>query len=341
MFGFANPLFLLLMPAVPFLVWAWLRQRPGTLRFPDRRLVSGLPAGRSRLARWVGAGLRALALLLLVAALAGPRRPDLRTRIPTEGIAITMIVDVSGSMTEPDFAWQERHIRRIDAVKEAFRLFVQGGEGPDGVALEGRPNDLIGLVTFATEPDSSCPLTLSHGPLLELLKAEQPRTLPGESLTNISDGIAWGLHQLDSAGTRRKVLILLSDGEHNVPDPDPQGTPWTPLRAAESAANRDVPIYTIDAGGEGGSEEGTVVNRANAAKTLQDIAHKTGGQYFQAQDARSLLAACQEIDRLERQEIQSFQYRRYFEYYPWFALASLVCWVAVHLLEMTVWRTLP
>jgi Ca-activated chloride channel family protein len=341
MIGFANPLFLLLLPAVPLLVWAWLRQRPGTLRFSDGRLTAGLPAGGSRLARWGGAGLRALGLLLLIAALAGPRRPDLRTRIPTEGIAITMIVDVSGSMAEPDFAWQGRHIRRIDAVKEAFRLFVQGGEGPGGVTLEGRPNDLVGLVTFATEPDSTCPLTLSHAALLELLKAEQPRSLPGESLTNISDGIAWGLHQLDSAGTRRKVLILLSDGEHNVPDPDPRGTPWTPLRAAESAANRGIPIYTIDAGGEGGSEEGTVVNRANAAKTLQDIAHKTGGQYFLAQDSKALLAACQEIDRLERQEIPSFQYRRYYDYYPWFGLVSLLCWVAVHLLEMTLWRTLP
>jgi Ca-activated chloride channel family protein len=341
MLRFAHPSLLLLLLAVPLLVGGWLVQRRRNILFSDARLIAGLPRGRSRLARWAGAGLRGLALALLVVAMAGPRTPDRATRLPTEGVAVSMVLDVSGSMAEPDFLWRDHKIRRIDAVKEAFTLFVKGGDGPSGEHLEGRPNDLIGLVTFATEPDSVCPLTLSHAALLEMLTAEEPRTLPGESRTNISDGIAWGLHQLESAGVQRKVLILLSDGEHNVPDPDPQGVPWTPLRAAESAANRNIPIYTIDAGGEGGSEEGEVVNRQNAVQTLQQIAQKTGGRYFLAQDARALLAACQEIDRLERQQIQSFQYRRYHEYFPWVGLAAVLAWVGIHMLEATVWRRVP
>jgi Ca-activated chloride channel family protein len=341
MFGFSHPTLLLALLAVPLLVAAWLYQRRANILFSDARLLDPLPRGSSRIARWAGAGLRGLALVLLVLAMAGPRSPDLRTRLPTEGVAVSMVVDVSGSMAEPDFLWKDHKVRRIDAVKEAFRLFVQGGDGPGGEHLEGRPNDLIGLVTFATEPDGVCPLTLSHAALLDLLKAEEPRTLPGESRTNMSDGIAWGLHQLESAAAQRKVLILLSDGEHNVPDPAPQGLPWTPLRAAETAANRGIPIYTIDAGGEGGSEEGEVVNRQDAVQTLQQIAQRTGGRYFQAQDARALLAACQEIDRLERQQIQSFQYRRYHEFFPWFGLAAVLAWAGIHMMEATVWRRVP
>src|SRR5207247_2603305 len=73
--------------------------------------------------------------------------------------------------------------------------------------------------TFAARPSLPCPLTLSHSVLLRLLDAEQPRSVPTESQTNIGDAIAWGLHSLPSAAGRRQVLILLSDGEHNVPPP--------------------------------------------------------------------------------------------------------------------------
>src|SRR3982750_3677398 len=134
MFHFANPRLLLLALAVPPLVWWWLRQRRGALR--------------------------AAALVLLVGALAGPRWPDLRTRIATEGIAVVMLVDVSGSMAERDFDWAGEPITRLDAVKKVFRLFVAGGAaGPGGPPFEGRPTDLIGLVTFATRPETACPLT--------------------------------------------------------------------------------------------------------------------------------------------------------------------------------------
>ncbi len=223
---FATPGCLWLMLAVPPLLWWWLRRRRNALRHPVVGGLSGLPAGNARIARWGPGVLRALALLLIVLALAGPRWPDLRTRIETEGIAIVVLVDVSGSMAERDFDWRGEPISRLDAVKKVFHLFVSGGDGPDGAAegidlsgFQGRPTDLIGLVTFATRPETACPLTLSHSVLLRLLDAEQPRRIPGESETNISDAIALGLHRLQSAGPRRRVLVLLSDGEHNVPEP--------------------------------------------------------------------------------------------------------------------------
>jgi Ca-activated chloride channel family protein len=340
-----HPWVLLLALPIPLLVWWWLRQRRAALRYPAVGWLAGLPAGRGAWARWGGAVLRGLALLLLVLALAGPRWPDLRTRIPTEGIAIMMVTDVSGSMAEPDFDWQGQPISRLDAVKKAFHLFVEGGDADEGRHFEGRPDDLVGLVTFATRPESPCPLTLSHSVLLHLLEAEQPRSIPGESETNISDAIVLGLHRLKNAGTRRQIMILLSDGEHNVPHPQ---SDWTPRQAAQVAANLHVPVYAIDAGGsgsgderEGGSTLDTLELRKEGKRTLQEVARITNGQYFQAADTKSLLRVCQDIDRVERSTIRSFQYRRYFEAFPYLALASFVLWVAVQGLEMTFWRRLP
>ena len=100
-----------------------------------------LVSWRSWGARWCGIGLRALGLALLVAAVAGPRWPDLRTRIDTEGIAIMMLVDVSGSMGEKDFDWDGERISRLDAVKRCFRLFVEGGRA--GEAPEALPENVV------------------------------------------------------------------------------------------------------------------------------------------------------------------------------------------------------
>jgi Ca-activated chloride channel family protein len=339
---FAHPWYLLLAFLVPPLLWWWQRGRVASLRFPDTVGLRTLPHGQSRIAGWGGLGLRGAALLALVVALAGPRWPDPGSRIPTEGIAIVLVVDVSGSMGERDFTWQGEPIRRIDAVKRALRLFVEGGDGPEGEKLEGRRNDLLGLVTFATVPESVCPLTLSHAVLLQLLEGEQPRTLPEEGRTNIGDGIAWGLLRLKAAGNRRKVLVVLTDGEHNVPPPA-----LKPRQAAQLAGSLGVPIYTIDAGTDlppkapEAVDDTSVADRLNAKKVLQEVARMTRGKYFQASDTKALLEVCSQIDRLERREIESFHYRRYAEAYPWFGLGAFILLLAVLVLELTWWRRIP
>jgi Ca-activated chloride channel family protein len=356
---FSHPGYLWLMLAVPLLLWWWLRRRRNALRHPVVGELAGLPVGKARVAQWGPGVLRCLALLMLVLALAGPRWPDLHTRIETEGIAIVLLVDVSGSMAERDFDWRGEPISRLEAVKKVFHLFVSGGDGPEATGdgtdashFQGRPTDLLGLVTFATRPDTACPLTLSHSVLLRLLDAEQPRSIPGESETNISDAIALGLHRLQGAGPRRKVLILLSDGEHNVPQPQ---SSWTPRQAAQVANGLQIPLYTIDAGALGTSlneipaKEGGELDsstspseiRAAAVKTLQELAHITHAQYFQAHDTKQLLNACRSIDALERSDIQSFQYRRYHDGYPWFALAAFALFACALGLERTIWRRIP
>lgn len=348
MFHFARPWLLLLLAAMPLVVWLWLHARRGTIRFSAMMMLAGLPAGRSRAARRGGALLRGLGLVLIVLALAGPRLADWRTRVPTEGIAIELVVDVSGSMAAKDFQWQSESISRLEAAKRALELFVAGGDGPGGEHLDGRPSDLVGVVTFATWPDSICPLTLSHAVLLRMLETEQPRSVPGESETNISDALALALHRLECTTSKRKVVVLISDGEHNLARPQSE---WTPRQAAQIAANLQVPIYTIDAGGDSGAGDAAgerpidpklrAKTRASAESTLRAVADITGGRYFPARDTAALLNVCQDIDRLEKNAIQSFQYRRYYEGFPWVGLAALTTLLGLQLLEMTFWQRLP
>jgi Ca-activated chloride channel family protein len=333
--SFSNPILLLLLLLVPPLVWWWLRRGERALRFSATSIMEGLPAGREKWLAGARAGLRATGLVLLIVAVSGPRWPDPGTRIPARGIAIAMVVDVSGSMANRDFFWDQQLISRLDAVKRAFRLLVEG----DGNKLEGRPQDLISLVTYATRPDTACPLTLDHAALLKTLDAQEPRTLITEATTNTGDAIAWALHGLNKAPGKRKVMILLTDGEHNVGSPA-----LKPTQAAQLAGNLGIPIYTIHALGESADPDEAskqADENLRAKKSLQQVAAITGGQYFQANDTAMLLDVCQKIDRLERARIESFQYRRYEECFAWLATTSLLVWMTILILETTVWRKVP
>jgi Ca-activated chloride channel family protein len=331
---FAHPWLLLLLFVLPPLLWHWQRRSRGAVRFSSVPIIAGLPGRRAGWRRFGGPALRAMGCVAVVIALAGPRWPDERTRIPVEGISIAVVLDVSASMGEADFPWQEQKISRLDGVKKVFRLFVAGGEAPGGVNLVGRPEDVVALVTFAARPETACPLTLDHKTLLAILEAQEPRVSAAEGTTNPGDAIAWALHLLKKAPTRRRSIVFLTDGESNVP----RGL--RPRQAGQLAANLHVPVYALDAAPDAapGQEAGDAVK---ARETLETIAKMTGGAYFRAQDPAALAEACRQIDLLQKERMDSFQYRRYHEGFAWFALAGLVCWCAVLGLEATWWRSVP
>jgi Ca-activated chloride channel family protein len=339
-FHFATPGMLWLCLAVPPLLWWWLRQRRHALRHPAAGLLAGLPSGRATVARWGGAVLRAAALLCLAVALAGPRWPDLSTRIETEGVAIMMVVDVSGSegpkddSDKGDFDWDGEKILRFEAARRAFTLFVKGGPGAGGVEFEGRPTDLIGLVTFADRPEAVCPPTLSHSVVLNLLEKQSTSPL---NKTNISDALVVALVRLKHTPAKRKVIVMLSDGIVSVA-PDNTGSRWKVPDVAAVAAEMKVPIYCIDADSR---PENETTERREGLKTQRELAETTGGKYFPADDTHGMLAAYQAIDRLEKSDITSYRYRRYHELYPWLGGAAFLLLALASLLEMTVWRKLP
>ena len=340
---FSHPEFLWLAPPAVLVAWWWARRRRPALRFADVRLFAGLPAGRARRARWGGAALRGLAALALVVGCAGPRKPDLRTRLPAEGIAIVLALDVSGSMGTADVPWSPGGppVSRLEAARRAFRLFVAGGDAPDATHFDPRPADQIGLVTFAVLPQTACPLTLNHSVLLRVADELEPK-VGLDAGTNVGDALAEAVIRLDAAGHRKRVLILLSDGEHNV-SREGADDALKPRQAAQLAANLGIKVYTIDAGGEPspGAPPEEVQQRLAGREVLRAVAAMTGGRTFAATSGGELLSAYKEIAALEKTEVESFVYRRYYEFYPWCAAAAVVLLVAAHVLDRTRWRTVP
>ena len=330
--SFSQPWTLLLLPLVPALLW-WKRRRgQGTMFYSNVDLLIGLPSGRSPWARHGGWILRLLGLSCVIIALAGPRWPD-RSRVQTEGIALAMVVDCSGSMGNEDFFWDNQKISRLEGVKKLFRLFIEGGEAPDGSKLLGRPQDLVSFVKFASYPTTVCPLTLDHAVLLKNLKDLRPSTIKEGASTNPGDALALAIASLRKAPVQRKVIIFLTDGESNV-----EGMDKDALRPRQAAHLADgIPIYAIDANPEGIINEQTEEDR----KMLEDVAHITNGRYFRAGNAHALAEVCTQIDQLERSRIDTFIYKEYYDGFLWFALAGLVTWLNLVLLEATLWRKVP
>ncbi len=336
----AHPWAWLLFPLVVTAVWQWYRWQRQGIRYSDVRLFGGGVGRRAYAAVWGGVVLRLLAGTALVVAVAGPRQPDARTRLPAEGIAVMVLLDVSGSMNEP-VVWsaEEPSVSRLEAARRAFLLFVFGGQSPDGGIFTPRPSDLVGLVAFAATPQTVCPLTLNHA---SVLRQQVERLEPRAGIdagTNIGDAIAEGLLRSEAAGVRRKVLVLLSDGEHTYKTEQS----LMPRQAAQLAANLGVPIYAVDVGGTlpPDADEQMRQNRAIGQQTLQDLAAMTGGRYLQAQDGAGLRDAFRQIDTWERSPLQSYVYRRYHEHYVWAAVIAIGVLICLQVLEATVWRSLP
>jgi Ca-activated chloride channel family protein len=338
---FASPLWLLLLILLP-LVWWWRARaaKPPAVRFSSAVLLAALPASWIARWHWLPQACRALALVMLVIALARPQQPNQRSRVFAEGIAIQMVVDTSVSMHAPDFERNGHAATRLEVVKEVFRQFVLG----DG-DLPGRPNDLIGLVTFANFPDSKCPLTLSHEVLAHEIQAV--RIAPAsEGGTNIGDAIVWALDGLRNAKAKSKVLILLSDGVNEPAEIENAPKATDPSEAARIAHGLGVKIYTIGAGRQAGryrytdpetGQTGAFLAKPVDETLLKRLAEITDGKYFRASDADGLKDVYAAIDRLERTQTDAVVYLDYREWFPPLALAGLALLALEQLLSATRW----
>lgn len=339
---FASPSALALLLLVPLLLYLCQR-RPYSvaIRYSSVATLTGLAPSLMLRLRWLLPALRTLALLLGIVALARPQHGLEASKVYSEGIAILMVVDISGSMAALDLALDGRQGSRLDAVKQTFRTFVQGGGSQQ---LAGRDNDIIGMVTFARYPDGVCPLTLDHDTLLALLAQIEIVNIPDEDGTAIGEAIALGIERLKDSTARSRVMVLLTDGVNNAGDTEPK-------QAAEIAQALGIKIYTIGAGTRGvamvpvrtpGGQ--TVLQRMPVdldEKMLTEIATLTGGQYFRATDGAALQAIYAEIDRLEKSTNVVEQYQQYAELFAWFLLPALACLLVEIGLTNTRFRTLP
>jgi Ca-activated chloride channel family protein len=340
---FANPEAFALAPVVvAALLWSLRPRHYGAARFPALGRPGRFPVGWSVWGPACLFGLRAGALLLLLVALARPQGATTEERSHADGIAIQLVIDNSYSMRTRDYDLGTQSISRLEAVKHAVRLFVQGGDH----GLAGRPNDKIGIITFARDPDVVCPATLDHAAVLDALDHIELAPPVG---TNIGDALAWALDRLRHDPSKQKVVILLSDGSHNIKDSLP------PLEAAQLAADLKIKVYTIGAvgnrfgrGGSGSLAEllGVRPPRTGSEDSvdepmMQQIAGKTGGRYFRATDTDGLAEIYQEIDRLETTRMESNGRTTYKEWFLPLVVAGTALLAVEQLLAATRFMRIP
>jgi Ca-activated chloride channel family protein len=295
----------------PLAWWRWWSpRRRATVAFPSLGMVPPAGAGFAVRTRWVVPALRFAAIALIAVAVARPVFSTERTRVLVEGTALQLVVDRSGSMRALDFTVGGKPADRLDALKAVVRTFVAGGDG-----MPGRPNDLVGLITFARYADGLSPLTLDHDWTLEALAKTQPVSDRAEDGTAIGEAVALGVERLRDAmrnapagdgrnPIRSAAIVLLTDGENNAGDIDP-------LVAADLAASYGITIYAIGVGTRGtapypvGADPfGRPIIRNVPVtideKLLTEMADRTGGAYFRATDTDSLRRIYETIDRLEK-----------------------------------------
>lgn len=320
---------LLWLLIVPVLLIAHYLYRELTERKPHLRVSVLHPwtkngFGAINILRHVPFILRIAALCLIVIAVARPRSSSQMESIDTEGIDIILAMDVSTSMLARDF-----NPDRINAAKDIAIEFIAQ-----------RPSDRMGIVVFAGESYTQCPLTTDRASLINLMKEVQTDLI--EDGTAIGNGLATAVARMMDSDAPSRVVILLTDGVNN------SGS-VAPLTAAEIAKTYGVRVYTIGVGANGtapypvmtpwGVEVQDVKVEIDEA-LLQEVAETTGGRYFRATDNTKLAEIYSEINKMEttRTTIDSFPI--YKELFGGYALAALAC-LLLELLFRLLIRRLP
>lgn len=325
---FANPKYLLLLLLlIPMAVWYVYKQRSkqATIRMSSLEPFQRAPRSWKNYLRHLPFVLRMVVTTLLIVVLARPQSTDNWESSTTEGIDIVMAMDISSSMLAADL-----QPNRLEAAKDVAAEFING-----------RPNDNIGLVSFAGESFTQCPLTTDHAVLLNLFGKMESGMI--EDGTAIGVGIANAINRIKESNAKSKVIILLTDGSNNRGD-------IAPVTAAEIAKAFGIRIYTIGVGTQGtapypvqtafGTQYQNVPVEIDEV-TLKQIASTTGGAYFRATDNAKLKEIYTEIDQMERTKISVKEYSKKQEEYLPFALLAMCLLLLEVVLRNSVLRTIP
>lgn len=332
MMRFQNPEMLVLLLVIPFLIYRYVfqqRQKRGRIRFSGIETFKRIGPSLSLKLRHSLMGLRCLGLALLVVAMARPQSGREGREILSQGIDIVLALDVSSSMEAKDLANQRR--TRLAVSKDVVAEFVAN-----------RANDRLGLVVFAGESYTQCPLTLDYDVFKGFLDGVE---IAGEDWdgTAIGLGIATAVNRLRDSEAKSKVIILLTDGKNNRGEIDP-------LTAAKAAKAVGVRIYTIGAGSEGTimQEQNTIFGKRFVPvkveideETLREVANITDGQYFRATSEEKLESIYEEIGEMEKTEIKVREYVDYEEMFASFLWPGLFLLMFEVILANTRFRRIP
>ena len=325
-FEYPSLLWLLL---VPVLLAALYIYRELAARVPHLRVSNAAPwlsSGGSFLSvlRHLPFVLRLTALCLIIVAIARPRSSSQVEKIDTEGIDIVLAMDVSTSMLARDFTPD-----RSSAAKDIAIEFIAQ-----------RPSDRMGIVVFAGESYTQCPLTTDRATLINMMKEVQTDLI--EDGTAIGNGLATAVARMSGSDAPSRVVILLTDGVNNRGE-------VAPLTAAQIAKTYGIRVYTIGVGANGmapypvvtpwGIEERKIQVEIDE-ELLKGIAETTGGRYFRATDNTKLQEIYAEINRMEKSKTSIDSFPVYKEMFSPFAIAALICLLAELLVRLLL-RRLP
>jgi len=319
---FAYPWLLALLALLPLLAWATLRRgRRRSVAYSSLDILLGAGLEAPVWKRHALLALRLLALALLILAIARPQTGRSQHKTYTEGIDIMLVLDTSGSMQAQDFEPKNR----LFVAKEVVKEFVAK-----------RTRDRIGLVVFAADAITQCPLTLDYALLTKLVDGVDFGML--EDGTAIGVALATACNRLRTSEATSKVAILLTDGQNNAGMVDP-------VTAARVAQSLGIKVYTIAVGTHGRAPmpiDDPVFGRrlisvevAIDEETLRRIAQTTGGEYFRATDRRELSAIYAKIDELERSKLESETFVEYTDRFLWLLIPA----IAFLLLELGLGET--
>lgn len=333
---FAQP-WLLALAALPLLAWAITSSRRSGIagiRFPIASAGDvGLGSWRTSL-RWIPGLIRIAAVLLIVVAIARPQDVEGLRRERTDGIAIQLVIDRSGSMNEPTVL-DEQPVRRLDAVKQLATEFVAG----NGRELKGRDGDLVGVLAFGSYADTVAPPVRDIGPLPELIDRIEVLPSRSETSTAIGDALALAAARLEEAERslkddgdesftiKSKIIILLTDGAETSGQ-------FRATDAAQFAADRGIKIYSIGLGAPSARGPSGVDTRL-----LRSIGEISGGRAWVVDSATDLRDVYEQIDQLERTDIRREEYTQVDERYVPFAIVAFALLGIEALLRSLVFRS--
>jgi Ca-activated chloride channel family protein len=320
---------LLWLLIVPLLLVALYVYRELAGRRPHLRVSTAAPwlqGGYSPLGviRHLPMVLRTAALCLIIVALARPRSSTEVEKRDTEGIDIVLAMDVSTSMLARDFTPD-----RLSAAKDIAIEFIAQ-----------RPSDRMGIVVFAGESFTQCPLTTDRATLINLMKEVQTDLI--EDGTAIGNGLATAVARMMDSDAPSRVVILLTDGVNNSGEVAPQ-------TAAEIAKTYGVRVYTIGVGANGMAPYpvmtpwGVEMQKVQVEideDLLKGIAETTGGRYFRATDNTKLAEIYSEINKMEKARTTVDSFPVYKELFGRYGVAALVC-LLLELLVVLLLRRMP
>ncbi|NOZ58011.1 MAG: VWA domain-containing protein [Euryarchaeota archaeon] len=299
---------LLLVPAyAAFYYLSLKRKRRVALKFANFDTLRRITAhGKPVYENYIPLALRLLALALLILALA---KPQSVVKVETTSSDIVLAIDVSGSMRATDFS-----PNRLEAAKSAALVF----------ASELKRGDRLGVVTFSGVSYVVAPLSDDLAGVKERIEAI---TFGREDGTAIGDGLISAASMLAGSEGRKRVVVLLSDGENN------RGV--APEDAAIYAKRMGIKVYTVGIGSPGGVIPGTLQPVGLDEETLKEVASITGGEYRFASSSEALREVYREIARSIAFEERKSDISGYF------LAAALLVFIVEFALAATRYRTLP